>query len=132
MISFASDNYSPAHPDVLDAIGRANEGPAASYGADDWTARSTEHIRERLGAPQAEPFLVFNGTGANVLCLSAICRSWEAVICADSAHLHTDEAAAPEMTGRVKLLPIPVGDDGKLTPELCAPQVRNVGDEHFP
>ena len=32
---FASDNAGPAHPAVLDALARANEGFAASYGADE-------------------------------------------------------------------------------------------------
>jgi threonine aldolase len=124
--SFASDNHAGAHPEVLAALGEANAGHAPAYGADAWTERAHAAIRAHLGE-WAEPYMVFNGTGANVLCLAGLCRSWEAVICADSAHLHVDEAAAPEMTGRVKLLPVAT-PDGKLTPERCA--VTRVGDEH--
>src|SRR5262245_64298083 len=36
--SFASDNASGAHPDVIAAIIAANDGHALAYGADDWTA----------------------------------------------------------------------------------------------
>jgi threonine aldolase len=127
--SFGSDNHAGAHPAVLAAIAEANADHAVSYGADPWTERAVELVRERHGE-SADVFFVFNGTGANVLCLSTLCRSWEAVICADSSHIFTDEAAAPEITGRVKLLPVAT-DDGKLTPELCAPQIRHVGDEHM-
>jgi threonine aldolase len=129
MRSFGSDNHAGAHPDVLAAIAEANRDHAVSYGDDPWTERAVELVRERVGA-SADVFFVFNGTAANVLCLSALCRSWEAVICADSSHIFTDEAAAPEITGRVKLLPVAT-DDGKLTPERCAPQIRHVGDEHM-
>jgi threonine aldolase len=128
MRSFASDNHAGAHPEVLAAIADANADHAISYGADPWTERATQAIRARLG-DRADPFFVFNGTAANVLCLSALCRSWEAVVCTDCSHIFTDEAAAAEIAGRVKLLPV-AAEDGKLTPELCAAQIRRVGDEH--
>ena len=126
---FASDNYAGAHPEVLAAIAAANTDHAPAYGADSWTERAHALIRERLGAPEADPYLVFNGTGANVVCLSALCRSWEGVICAGTAHLNVDEASAPEITGRVKLLTVAT-PDGRLTPELCAAKIARVGDEH--
>lgn len=125
---FASDNYAGAHPEVLEAIVAANADHAVSYGADPWTERAHAAIRARLG-DAAEALLVPSGTGANALCLAALCRSWEAVVCAQSAHLNVDEAAAPEMLARVKLLPVAT-PDGKLTPERCAGQIARVGDEH--
>jgi threonine aldolase len=125
---FASDNYAGAHPEVLAAVAAASVDHAPAYGADEWTARARELIRERLG-DGADPYLVFNGTGANVVCLAALCRSWEGVICAESAHLNVDEASAPEVMSRVKLLTVPA-PDGKLTPERCAAMLRRVGDEH--
>ncbi len=128
MRSFGSDNHAGVHPEVLKAIAEANADHAVSYGDDPWTERAREAIRTRLGAG-ADAFFVFNGTAANVMCLATLCRSWEAVICAATSHVFTDEAAAPEIVGRVKLLPVPT-EDGKLTPELCAPQIRHVGDEH--
>src|SRR3712207_8686734 len=42
---------------------------------------------------------VFNGTGANVVGLRAMCRPWEGVVCAETAHLNVDEAGAPERMG---------------------------------
>jgi threonine aldolase len=125
---FAADNQAGAHPEVLEALAAANAGHAPSYGADPWTARAHDAIRAHLG-DHAEPFLVFNGTAANVLALRACCRSWEAVICAQSAHLHVDECAAPEVVGHVKLLTVPA-PHGKLTPELVTPLLVRAGDEH--
>ena len=128
MINFASDNYAPAHPDVLAAIAEANIGPATPYGADPWTARAEELLRDHLGE-QAQSFLVFNGTGANVLCFRALCRPWESVVCAATGHLNNDECGAPERIAGVKLHALPTSG-GKLTPELVAPLLWRAGDEH--
>ena len=126
--SFASDNYASAHPDVLAAMGQANDGHAVSYGADPWTAKAREILRGHFG-PESEALLVFNGSGANIVGLRAICRPWDAVICADTAHVNVDEGGAPERMAGVKLL-IVSAPDGKLTPDQVRARVVRVGDEH--
>jgi threonine aldolase len=125
---FASDNNSGAHPDVLAAIAQANDGHVVAYGDDDYTAAARRRFREHFGE-QAEAFLVFNGTGANVLALQALARPHEAVICPETAHLNVDECGAPERIAGVKLLPAPT-PDGKLTPELVAERLTRAGDQH--
>ena len=128
MKSFASDNYAPAHPEVIAAVAAANDGHAVAYGADPWTARAVQALRAHFG-PAAKPLLVFNGTGANIVCLRAGCRPWEAVICAESAHVNVDEGGAPERIAGVKLLTVPTAD-GKLTPDGVRARVTRIGDEH--
>jgi threonine aldolase len=130
MRAFASDNYAGAHPEVLAAIAEANADHVVSYGADPWTARATELIREQFG-PTASPWLVFNGTAANVLSLGAFTRSWECVVTPDTSHLHVDEAAAPERMAGVKLLTLPT-PEGKLSPAQIEPLLARQGDEHAP
>jgi threonine aldolase len=130
MRAFASDNYAGAHPEVLAAIAAANADHAVSYGADPWTARAQELLRLQFGAT-AQPWLVFNGTAANVLALGALTRSWEAVITPETSHLHVDEAAAPERMAGVKVLTLPT-PDGKLTPDQLLPLLGRQGDEHAP
>jgi len=125
---FASDNWSGAHPEVIEAVQLANEGHAPAYGDDPWTERARDRFREHFG-PDAHTFLVFNGTAANVVALRALTRGYDAVICADTAHLHVDECGAPERIAGVKLLAVPT-PDGKLTPELVRPQLGRTGDEH--
>ena len=114
--AFASDNWAGAHQEVIDAIVAANTGHAPSYGADDWTNRFDDIMRQHFGA-DARAFPVLNGTGANVLALQSALPRWGAVVCADTAHINTDETGAPEKTGGLKLLQVPT-PDGKLTPEL--------------
>jgi threonine aldolase len=124
---FASDNAATVHPDVLSAIVKVNRGHAFGYGHDEYTSTVEATLKGHFGAARA--FLVFNGTGANVLSLRAICRPWEAVICAETAHLNTDECGAPEAIAGVKLLAVPA-DQGKLTPELVRSRIVHLGDEH--
>jgi threonine aldolase len=125
--SFGSDNHAGVHPAVLQAIVDANSGDAVAYGADEWSKRTSAMLRETFGADDA--FLVLNGSGANVLGLSLLLRRHEAVICAESAHIYTDECGAPERLLGTKLLAVP-SPDGKITPELIAEQLSGRGDDH--
>lgn len=125
---FGSDNQSGAHPEVLTALLAANFGHAHAYGDDEWTGRAVEVLREHFG-PDCDAAFVFNGTGANCVCFGAACRPWESVICAESAHVNTDECAAPERIAGVKLVPVAT-PDGKLTPVLVRPHLVGFGFEH--
>ncbi len=128
MKSFGSDNHAPVHPDVLAAVVAANDGDAPSYGADPWTADMARLMKDHFG-PDAEAHLVFNGTAANVLSLGTLLLPYHAVICADSAHVHTDECGAPERQLGCKLLTAPA-TDGRITVEGADRLVRGIGDEH--
>ena len=124
MKSFGSDNHAPVHPDVLAAIVAANDGDAASYGADPWTAQAKRLFAEHFG-PESRAHLVFNGTAANVLSLGTLLRSYEAVVCADTAHIHTDECGAPERHLGCKLLPAETVD-GRISVAASASPERRV------
>jgi threonine aldolase len=125
---FGSDNQSSVHPEVLSAIAEANSGHAHAYGDDPWTLRAISVLQGQLGG-DPDIAIVWNGTGANVAGLSAVCRPWESVICAESAHINTDECGAPEHIANVKLVPVAT-PDGKLTPELVRPHLTGFGFEH--
>ena len=125
---FASDNYAGIHPEILEAMAKVNHGHQPAYGADEVTAELETRMREHFG-DQAQVFPVFNGTGANVVSLQALTRRWEAVICAQTAHINVDEGGAPEKVAGLKLWTVPT-PDGKLTPELIATQVFDTGFVH--
>jgi threonine aldolase len=126
--SFASDNNAGVHPEILKAIALVNEGHVVGYGADPYTAIMVNTFREHFG-PDAEVFVVFNGTGANCLSLQALTKSYHAVMCAASAHIYTDECGAPEKFTSCKLIPIPT-PDGKLTVPMVQHAYHGIGDEH--
>lgn len=125
---FASDNYAGAHPEVIAAIADANGGHQISYGEDVYTEHLQQVMRGHFGE-QAETFPVFNGTGANVTALTSVLPRWGAVIATSTAHIHTDENAAPERVSGLKLLIVDT-PDGKLTPEIIGQEAWGWGDEH--
>ncbi len=125
---FGSDNHSGISPEVLQAITAANIDHALAYGDDEWCARTEELFRREFG-PQARVYFVFNGTGANVLCIDAMCRSHEAVVCAETAHINVDECGAPQCVVGCRLLTVDT-PDGKLTPELVKTRLHGFGFEH--
>ncbi|HET8928892.1 MAG TPA: low specificity L-threonine aldolase [Microbacterium sp.] len=125
---FASDNYSGVHPEVLEAISAANGGHQVAYGEDDYTAHLQEVAARHFG-DGVTVWPVFNGTGANVVGMLSMLPRWGAVICAKTAHIHSDEGGAPEKSGGIKLFTIAT-PEGKLTPELIEQEAWGWGDEH--
>jgi threonine aldolase len=126
--SFASDNYSGIHPEVLESIIRANTGHVPSYGKDPYSEAAILKCKEHFGE-NIEVFFVFNGTGANVLGLQAITRPYQSIICSDQAHLNVDECGAPERFTGCKLLTAPTAD-GKITPDQIEQHLIGFGDQH--
>ncbi len=126
--SFGSDNHAGTHGAVLRMLTLAGEGDAVAYGDDPWTQRATSALRDTFGA-RGGAYFVFTGTAANVLGLSLMLRPYEGVICAESAHLNTDECGAVERILGNKLLTVPA-PGGKLTPGLVAARLTGRGDEH--
>ncbi|HEX3742073.1 MAG TPA: low specificity L-threonine aldolase [Terriglobales bacterium] len=126
--SFASDNNAGAHPAVLEAINRANQGHVVGYGDDPYTHAAEARFKNQFGA-DIEVFFVFNGTAANCLSLKAVTNSFHAVVCAEAAHINVDECGAPEKFTGCKLVPI-AARNGKLTVEEVRSAYHGVGDEH--
>jgi threonine aldolase len=126
--AFASDNWAGVHPEVLAAMAEANVGHVPSYGNDPFTRDAEERIRAALGE-DAEVFLVFSGTAANVLCLQSMVRPYQAVICAETAHVHTSECGAAEKQIGCKLLPVP-SPNGKITVPGIREHLHDIGNEH--
>lgn len=125
---FGSDNHSGFSPEILEALASANIDHALAYGDDEYCLAAQQLFRNLFG-PQASVYFVFNGTGANVLSIDAMCRSHHAVVCADTAHIHVDECGAPQRIVGCKLLVVPT-PDGKLTPDLVRTQLHGFGFEH--
>ena len=126
--SFASDNNSGVHPLVMEALVEANQGHCVAYGDDSYSAAARNSVRATFGE-QAEVFFVYNGTGANVTALSALTRSWNAVICSDCAHINVDECGAPERCAGIKLLG-EASVDAKIGPEAIERQLHCLGFQH--
>jgi len=130
MKTFASDNYSGVHPEIMQALINANQEHAGSYGSDEYTERAIKKIKTFFGE-NIEVFFVYNGTGANVLGLSALTQSFNSIICSDGAHINVDESTAPEKFTGCKLVTIPSAD-GKITAEEVEQKIQRLDDQHHP
>ena len=125
---FSSDNNAGVHPEILEAIARVNQGHVVAYGDDAYTRSAVRKFEEHFG-PDIAVFFTFNGTGANVLSLQALTRSFHSVLCSDYAHIYTDECGAPEKHTGCKLIPLP-HQDGKITLDSVHHAYHGIGDEH--
>ncbi len=118
-MNFGSDNWAGAAPEIIDAIARANEGPAPAYGSDELTARVEARISE-IFETDCAVYFVATGGAANGLALSVMTPPYGMILCHEQSHVQMDECAGPEFfTGGAKLLPV-AGGAGKLTPQGVA------------
>jgi len=130
-MDFASDNTAGAHPSVIAALAQANEGRAASYGADALTQHVEAQFAEAFGHACAV-FPVVTGSAANSLALATACPPYGAVLAHRHAHVHTDECGAPEFFSNGSKLLVAQSADGKLTPEAVRAVATSRSDIHFP
>jgi threonine aldolase len=106
-MNFYSDNTATAAPEVLAAIAAANRGPAASYGADEWSTRLDEAFGNWFEHP-VRAFAVATGTAANALSLATLTPPWGQVFCGEQSHVANDECGAVELqTGGARLTLLP-------------------------
>lgn len=126
---FGSDNHSGVHPDIMQAIVKANYGHAHSYGGDEYTQSVIDKMKLHFGS-KSQIFFVFNGTAANVLSLSCITESYNSVLLSEHAHLWVDECGAPEKLLGIKLIPV-LSPDAKIYPEKLEAYIIRRGDQHY-
>ncbi len=119
-MNFRSDNETGAHPLIIEAVARAfSAGPVHSYGADAWTQKVEQRLRQIFQKPDLVSFPVATGTAANVLALSCCTPPWGSIYCHPTAHIAVDEANAPEFYTGAKLEPID-GPAGKIDSKALA------------
>jgi len=129
-MNFSSDNVTGACPEIANALMAANDGAAASYGADEETLRVEKTIADTFET-KADIFLVATGTASNALALSVLCPPYGSIYCHPEAHIQVDECGAPEFyTGGAKLTLLP-DRNGKITAaDLAGALKHEHGDVH--
>lgn len=126
--SFGSDNHSGAAPEIMQAIIDANIEFQVAYGEDEYTTSAIKTFKKVLG-DEAIPFFVFNGTGANILALKALTKSYNSILCPENAHINVDECGAPENLTGAKLIPLPAYN-GKVSPAEVKRELKGFGFQH--
>ncbi len=128
-VSFGSDNHSGVHPAVLNSLLRINTDFCVAYGEEEYT-RGIEDRIETLFGGNCRVWFTMTGTGANIVSLQYLIRSYHSVICAHTAHINVHECGAVQKFTQALLLPIRT-EDGKLSPELIAPHLEGKNDPHM-
>ena len=113
MISFTCDYNEGAHPAILERLLATNFIQQPGYGADSFTASAGARIREAVGCPQAEVFLLTGGTQTNSTVIATMLRDYQGVIAAQTGHIAVHEAGAVEYTCH-KVLTLPQRE-GKMS-----------------
>ncbi|MGC3977876.1 MAG: low specificity L-threonine aldolase [Paludibacteraceae bacterium] len=127
MKTFASDNYSGIHPDILNAINKANKGHEISYGDDTFTTEAQQAFEREFG--EVMVLYAFNGTGANVVALKTCLLPFQSILCAETAHIYVDECGAPVQGSGSMIIPYKT-KDGKLKPEMLEKEISQLGNVH--
>lgn len=130
MKALASDNYSGVHPEIMDALARANQEHQGAYGNDEYTERTIQLFKKQFNET-TEVFFAYNGTGANVLGLSALTQSFNSILCSELAHINVDESTAPEKFTNCKLIGVSTSN-GKIYPDQVEEKIQRIGDQHHP
>lgn len=125
-MNFKSDNEAPAHPAIMEALFRANEGYATAYSEDRFSRELDARFSEVFDT-ECHVLPIATGTAANAIAIAEISPPWGAVLCHELAHIHNDENGAPEFySGGAKLMPLP-GENGRLDAENLAAAIDAAG-----
>lgn len=113
-MNFRSDNTAPVAPEIMRAVLAANEGAAASYGADAWSQKLNDAFAA-LFEHEVRVFPVISGTAANAIALACLTPAWGGVVCHKEAHVERDECGAPEFFSNGAKLVLGDGARAKLS-----------------
>ncbi len=127
--SFYNDYSEGAHPKILRLLEQTNDRQETGYGLDSFCLQASELIKKAVGNQAVAVHFVSGGTQANLICLSSMLNSYQAVIAPTSGHISLHEAGAIESTGH-KIIEIKV-EAGKLTVDEIQKIVKDHEDEHM-
>lgn len=124
MLYFQNDYHAGCHAEILRRLDRLSQGDFPGYGQDELCGKAADTIRRLCGREDLAVHFLVGGTQTNLTVIAAALRPYQAVIAAQSGHIHVHETGAVEATGH-KVLALP-SRDGKVT----AAQVEQLVESH--
>lgn len=115
MLYFNNDYNETCHPAILERIREFSDLQMPGYGTDVCCEKAAELIRNLCGNQNVAVHFLVGGTQTNLTVISASLRPHQAVITAESGHIHVHETGAIEATGHKEIL-LP-SCDGKIKVE---------------
>lgn len=127
---FASDNWSGVCPEIMNVLKEVNTGHIFAYGeGNEQVSKIAEAKFEEHFGKEIAVFFVYNGTAANVLGISHLMNSYNAVVAASTSHLNEDECGAPEKFIGTKILEVHT-ENGKIHSDQVKPFLNSIGFQH--
>ena len=134
MLYFMSDYTEGAHPKILERLAETNLVSMPGYGDDPLCQSAREKIAAACGRDDLQIQFLTGGTQTNLIAISCLLRSYEAVVCAATGHISVHEAGAIEYSGH-KVIALP-HSEGKLEAATLTRYMETfLGDEtneHMP
>ena len=124
MLYFQNDYHAGCHAEILRRLDRLSQRDFPGYGQDELCGKAADTIRRLCGREDLAVHFLVGGTQTNLTVIAAALRPYQAVIAAQSGHIHVHETGAVEATSH-KVLALP-SQDGKVT----AAQVEQVAKNH--
>lgn len=124
MLYFQNDYHAGCHAEILRRLDRLSQRDFPGYGQDELCGKAADTIRRLCGREDLAVHFLVGGTQTNLTVIAAALRPYQAVIAAQSGHIHVHETGAVEATGH-KVLALP-SRDGKVT----AAQVEQLMESH--
>ena len=126
-MQFLSDNAAAVHPQVWDALHRADAADTP-YDTDRLSRRLDDAFAELFGREVAALWSA-TGTSANCLALATMVPPHGAVLCHREAHIETDECGAPGFYLHGAKLVLAEGEGAKLTPATVRAALEAIRDD---
>ncbi len=116
-------------PKVFEKLMEVNVDHSIPYGYDPVSAKAREMVSDVFDG--AYTTFVITGTGANVVAITALLQNpYDAVVCADTAHINVHETGSLERLASTKIVTVP-NKNGKISPEMIEHLLEMHGNEHF-
>ena len=125
MISFVNDYQEGCIPEILEKLQKYNYCANSGYGVDAICENARMLIKQAVNSTKADVHFISGGTLTNKIVINAFLKSYEGVICVDTAHIATHETGAIENGGR-KVLTVK-NHNGKI----LLSQIESLVNEHI-
>ncbi|MBS5852280.1 MAG: threonine aldolase family protein [Bacilli bacterium] len=129
MINLKNDYCYIAHPQIMEKLNQHFDNTYVGYGLDEHTKRASDLIKDVFKCKKADVYFLTGGTITNKILIAHCLKPFEAVISADSGHIHVHETGAIEATGHKVL--IVNNRDGKVTADEVEQLFVKHTDEHM-
>ena len=133
MISFENDYSEGAHFKILKRLVETDMVQVTGYGLDPFCEEAKSKIKQALGKPDADVWLLVGGTQTNLVAISTMLEPYMGVLAAETGHINVHEAGAIEYTGH-KVITLPSHNGGKVDPaevrEYLSTFHQDVNNQH--